>query len=641
MRNYYRIKDARPSEIEVGGWIRDFIKKEGYGMPGNLGKIGYPFNRSCWSARSMTDGGYAQWWPYEQSAYWVDSLVRASAVLKDDKILDAVREQIENSVKDDGEPFMGPSELKAFEGCNRWPHAVFFRALWMMFLYTGDEKYVRRMREHYLSDKYDYHTNRDIANVECMYRVAEYYGDEKLKKKANRAMQSFDNSGSSVNMRSAISDLMPHTHGVDVNENTKMGAVAYLYTGNEYMLNATKNSYEKLAGFHMLPDGVHTCYEATTGNESFKVHESCDISDYTYGLSFLLKATADGKYADRIERACFNALPGATGKDFRTAQYFSCVNQIICTRNSTHLSMWANTPRMAYQPHHYPECCVANIGRAMPNYALNMYGDCADGLYMNLYGESKFDGENISVEQNTDYPFEDTINIKVREVKGKNTLHVRIPEWSKGYELTKNGKAVKSEVVNGYVAIKVSEGDAFVLKFNYALTPAHSSDGGIYYYYGPLLLSLKLNEKWEIDREEKRQTKDFPAYNVTTEDDFGYALSGYEGNDAVITKKPISDSPFWDGSYPIEIKMKAKRLKNWTLVHKEGKKDLANGGEGIDEKQIECGATRVAGDLIFTPRLPSAEFVKKNLGEDAQITLVPYGCTRIRLTVFPKYDFES
>jgi hypothetical protein len=43
------------------------------------------------------------------------------------------------------------------------------------------------------------------------------------------------------------------------------------------------------------------------------------------------------------------------------------------------------------------------------------------------------------------------------------------------------------------------------------------------------------------------------------------------------------------------------------------------------------------GDFLFTPPLPTDAFMEKNgLGEEETITLVPYACAKVRLTVFPK-----
>lgn len=633
MKKYNKFEEIRPSEIKIGGWLKNFLDGEGSGMPGNLHKIGYPYDRFCWQYRTLTDGGYSAWWPYEQTAYWIDSVVRTAVLTDNDKLLDIVMEQIEKSFSDDSDPFIGPLEMKEQEGRNRWPHAVYFRALYALWGKTGDEKYIKKMYEHYKNDSFDYSSGRDIVNIETMFRLAEIYNDSELYSKACGFFEKFNHAQEQSNVPGMLSDDIPHEHGVTYNEHAKLGAIAYSYTGNREFLDASINAYEKIENYHMLPDGINSSSEATCGKESFRTHESCDISDYTWSAGYLLEATGDGKYADRIERACFNALPGAMLPYFKGIQYLSCVNQVICTRNSTHIEAWKNTARMAYQPHHYPECCVGNIGRAMPNYVMRMYQKLKDGVALSLYGDSVFNADGISLEQSGGYPFGDsiTIKVKIRDIN-KNKIKLRIPSWAKGFIFKVNGEPVNADIQNGYITYSAKDNDVLNLSFRKAFMSHHAADGGIYFTYGPFLLTLKIKERLEIDELEKRQTKEFPAYNIYPESEWRYAVTGLEKPEISFNK--INDNPFWDG-YPFEIKIKAKKLNNWDFVKISQEQIKYEGGEGIDQKQIECGATTIEEDLVLTPEIPSAEFVKNNVSEDEYITLVPYGCTTVRLTVFP------
>ena len=86
----------------------------------------------------------------------------------------------------------------------------------------------------------------------------------------------------------------------------------------------------------MLADGVNSSSEALAGNDALASHETCDISDYTWTIGYFLSTTGHVKWADRIEKAIFNAALGAITKDFKTMQYFSCPNQFIATGNSNH-----------------------------------------------------------------------------------------------------------------------------------------------------------------------------------------------------------------------------------------------------------------------------------------------------------------
>jgi hypothetical protein len=64
------------------------------------------------------------------------------------------------------------------------------------------------------------------------------------------------------------------------------------------------------------------------------MHETCDITDHAWALAYMLQATGDARYADRIEQVIFNALPGSLTKDFRALQYLSCTNQVVATSTS-------------------------------------------------------------------------------------------------------------------------------------------------------------------------------------------------------------------------------------------------------------------------------------------------------------------
>lgn len=81
MKKYSKFNEVRLKDIKPMGWLKDTLQCEKDGMPGHLHEIGYPYDRECWKYKSLAEGGYAAWWPYEQDAYRVDSIVRMSALL--------------------------------------------------------------------------------------------------------------------------------------------------------------------------------------------------------------------------------------------------------------------------------------------------------------------------------------------------------------------------------------------------------------------------------------------------------------------------------------------------------------------------------------------------------------------------------
>lgn len=636
---YDVLNEINFSQVEPKGWLKKILENERDGMPGHLDEIGYPYDLPCWQLKSMTDGGFEAWWPYEQTGYWIDSVTRAALLLRDNEFLQKVKSIIDESIENAQDGFIGPEDLKNdTTQRSRWPQAVYFRALYALWSGTGDSHYLEVMRKHYLLEYNKYERDRDGVNIETMLRVADILEDNELREKAKASYAEVQKNAKAENMDyytgNMLSDVSTYIHGVTLNEMGKLPAVYYSAFGDEEQLKAAIHLYEKIHKDHILPDGVHSSQEKTCGNDSLKAHESCNITDYTWSLSYLLAATGNGKYADRIERAIFNAAPGAIAPHFRAIQYLSSVNQVRAARNSTTAEAFRNTPRMAYQPHHYPECCVGNIGRAFPNYILHMYWESAGGFSAVLYGDSVFTGDEYTVTQRGSYPFNDKITFKFQCENPKHLrVGLRIPEWCKAPEVYVNGEKKTIVIENGFTFVEhtFKSEDVITLRLPMTFSAHESSDKGVYFDYGPLLLALKIKEKWTVDNGEPRQTANFPAYDVEPESAWNYAVTGKEN--PVIRRNTVSDDPWWSG-YPLEFDIPARIINGWTteIVTPECKDD----SEGINNKQVELGATEIKENLELTPPLPTPEFIRKNIDEDKTVTLVPYGCTHLRISIFPK-----
>lgn len=111
---------------------------------------------------------------------------------------------------------------------------MLFRALYALWSKTGDTVYLEKMREHYLNDKNDYSSNRDVVNVEMMLRRYEYFDDERLLQKAQKAYEGYNAIEEIKDCKESIVFLKGnshiHDHGVTFNETAKIAAIMYLYT---------------------------------------------------------------------------------------------------------------------------------------------------------------------------------------------------------------------------------------------------------------------------------------------------------------------------------------------------------------------------------------------------------------------------
>lgn len=629
MKYYGKFREVRLSSVKPEGWLRKMLENEKNGIPGHLNEIGYPFNKLCWKTKEATESWASNWWPYEQSAYWVDSLVRTAALLDDPALYEKVREQVDCALEQ-ADPYIGPDIIRGQGPCYRWPHAVFFRALTALWSKTGDEKYLDAMYRHYKADDFEYGTDRNVMALESMMRVAYEKGDEALLDKAIAHLEHFlevyrpgsDYFFSYCN--GLPEELLPREdtgcmfsylpavfHGVSYNETAKMPALAYLYTGKREYLELSQKVYRVIDDRHLMADGINSSGEALHGRDALAVHESCDITDYCWSMGYLLQATGDARYADAIERAMLNAYPAAIDRDYRSMQYFSAVNQVIAAHNTSYRPNFMDE-KMAYQGLHNPQCCAGNLGRALPNFALRMYQETDRGAVISLYGDSEYTGPHMSLRQTGAYPYGDECYIDVTAADAHNELLLRIPGWSVRTRILQNGREVDIDPVNGYAALTVSAGDRITLCTKKLLESHDNSDGGVYFTYGPFTMALSVAENVEIDRTARLWTEDFPAYNLTPLFDWGYAVTGYECPVMIQDgKDPDLQAPNEPG-FILEIT--ARILKDWKLAKKASKN----------------------GERLFTPPIPSQSFIKRHLGKEVKIRLVPIGCTLLRLTVFPR-----
>jgi len=642
MRTYGSFREARLSQVTPSGWLRTMLEKERDGFAGHLDEIGYPYNLPCWQLKTMADGGFEQWWPYEQTGYWMDSMTRTAYLLRDEKMIQKFRGIIDTSIENAVSGFIGPDDLQNGADVSHWPHAVYFRAIYALWSATGDEKYLKAMERHYFLPDTHYDNNRDAVNVESMLRVAQQLDSGELRDFARKNYLSLQEKSAETEdygWKKMLTETPTGIHGVTLNEIGKLPALYYLYFGDAEHLKAVVHLYEKILRDHMLPDGVHSSHEWTAGNDSLQCHESCDISDFTWSVGYLLEATGEAKYGDLIERAIFNAAPGVIAPDFSGIQYFSSVNQVRATRNACHADAFQNTTRMAYQPHHYPECCVGNIGRAFPNYVARMYWETEDGIACVLYGDSEFTGKGITLKQTGGYPFHDTVTFTVScEGETGLSLRFRLPGWCKAPVLSVNGEKAEYETEKGFAVIRRiwKTGDTVTLQLPMEFASHVTDEGGVYFDYGPILLSLRIRENWAKDEEEPRQTAAFPAFAVEPESPWSYAVTGAET--PRITFHEVGENPWWNEKPWLEAVIPARILTNWTTVKKSSV--AKHGEQGIDAKQIMLGAVEVREDLEQMPPLPTAEEIAAGLGETEEITLIPFGSSHLRVTVFPRANAE-
>lgn len=641
--NSYR--EIETNKVSANGWLYEYLNRQKKGLTGQLDTITYPFNTATWSSNKDQALYEANWWPYEQVGYWIDGMQKCGYILDDQDLVDKANKYMQFVLDNpDEDGYLGPQFMKQNKKDKRWSHAVLFRSMITRYLVTKEESILNKLSNHYLGEKDDNVDGRNICNIEIILWLYEETKDVKLLDKAIQLYELYNEiSTEETTIKAMLSDKKPSIHGVTYNEIAKLGVLMYKYTGKEEYLDATKNAYEKLDKMCMLVDGVHSSSEYIRGNDVLDSHETCDIADYTWAVGYLYQITKEAKYGDAIERACFNAAPGAIKKDFTALQYVSCPNQVISNTYSNHNEYFKGNTWMSYRPKPGIECCTGNVNRIMPNYVSKMWMlEDENTIVAALYGPSsithQIGGENISIIQDTNYPFEDIIKFKIELENIEEldfNLKLRIPGWTKGYKIFVNGNISElSKDDKGFCTLSqiFKDKDVITLELSSEITTSNWSNQGITIEKGPLVYALKIDEKWEVTNDQNTVNKAFPDYNVYPMSPWNYGIA--ESKELIEEIKVVrneNDCYPWDvNNAPITLQVPATVIKNWTTEKTECMQ--VNYDDDVEEIKYET----IQGEFEFTPPIPTKEEIAKLLNEEkTNITLVPYGCTSLRVTIFP------
>lgn len=634
---YGTFAEGKIGDVTPKGWIAEFLSRQVSGMTGHPEALSYPYNSCLWagSLDRNTDSYGSDWWRYEQTAYYTDGLLRLGHLIDGEELIEKGRAGIRytlDNVSPDGE--LGQT---GFWG--RWPFAVFFRAMQAEYEAEADQEILDALERHYMyivdsgerigvfreGQKFPW---RNIMTIEGMLWTYARTGNKALLDYAVREWDAGE--ATELNMEEIMSDRSPHMHGVTYTEEMKLPMLLYAYTGEQKYLDAALRANEKLVKDHLLPDGVPSSNEYLDGNDPRTSHETCDITDYTWTLGYYLMITGEGRYADAIEKAVFNAGPGAATKDFKALQYFSSVNQFIATGSSDHNEFKKGSTWMAYRPTHETECCAGNIHRFMPDYVSRMWleGESENELVAAMYGPSEVqhtlsDGKVVTVLEDTDYPFDGEIRFEFSMDKSARfPLTFRVPGWCKDAEIQVNGSGYDLVLDDdGFYTLerRYRDGDVITLLFDMPVevkgwpegADPHSDEYvGSYVQRGPVLYSYAIPSDWEEDVNvyENMHGKvslnpDFKCWSITPAGEWNWSLAVSDEDKPQYSPADEHAYPFDLEENPYVITVPVVSVEGWEL--EEGR---------------------------YTPALPS-EFETGN--ELMAVDLVPYGATTLRLTVFP------
>ena len=602
------LKDIRPD-----GWLKEKLISQKEGLTGHPEALSYPYNTCLWAGEIPRMGTHGRdWWRYEQTAYYTDGLLRLGYLLQDQEFIDKGEAGIEYTLAHPWKNGRLGSKLVDYT----WPFAVFFRAVKAQYDVSPDPAMLEALTRHFDSIPMDLLIRkRNIISIEGMLWTAAHTGNKALVEKADSAFrlraQLLEDTTLSRDDRVTPEFLRAeepyNMHGVTMSEILKLPIMLYAATGDTWYKDLATYSLNRLYEEDGLPDGLFTSAEWLQGKGIRHSHETCNATDMSWTLGYFLEILKDAKYADQLEKIVFNAGSGSVTQDFKALQYYSSVNQFLATGTSNHNKDNYCSTWMAYRPTHQTECCAGNIHRMYPNYAARMWLRGKEEAVAALYGPSSFlYNKDLTFTEETDYPYGETVTITAQgSAKAKLTL--RVPGWCTGATLTVNGKNNGNPLQAGtFVTLnrKWKSGDKVVLTLPMETRRQIAYGGGVWFERGPLVYSYAIPATFTKD------TTRYPNMN-----------GKYPADDQAFPCWDIQPSGPWN--YAVKANATAQ-LQNGNLI--------------IPVTPIDWEFDKGPKGENLTPDIPDNP---APIGPEEYITLVPYGQTTLRLTVFPQITHDA
>jgi len=618
--------------VQPKGWLYEQLKLSAEGMTGHLDEI--------WRDVGPDNGwlgGKGDAW--ERGPYWLDGLVPLAYILKDKSLIRKAGKWIEAvlaSQREDGYFGPVPDSTRTF-GDSRWerrqawqekakmdwwPHMVMLKVLQQYYDATGDQRVIDFMTRYFkyqqkwLPQKpLDYWTHwaksRGGENLASIFWLYNRTGDEFLLDLGQMVFEQ------TLDWTARFTGGYPDSwHGVNTAMGVKQPVVWYQFSRDEKYLKAVKQGIHDLMKFHGQIEGLWSGDELLHGTDPTHGTELCTVVEYMFSLETLIQITGDPEYIDWLERVAYNALPAQVKPDFTGRQYYQMPNQIACSKEWHNYTTKHGETESLFGLETGYGCCTANYHQGWPKFAANLwYATQDNGLAALVYAPCEItakvaDGVEVVFTEETDYPFSGKIKFTFK--KGKAVffpLHLHIPAWCDRAVVHVNGKEYSKPLPGEMTDVvrKWRAGDVVELLLPMKVRTPHWHERAAGVERGPLIYALRIETQWK----KIGGNEPYATYEILPKSPWNYGLlrEYVKHPDSLFTveKGFVACQPWKMENAPVRIIAKARRITQWQRY----------GG--------------VTGPIPYSPYWGS---IRSNEPVE-EIVLIPYGCTKLRISEFP------
>ena len=649
MKIYSKLRRFPLGAIKAEGFLRDQLIRGKTGMAGNLYKlepemIADPFIKRSY-VPAWVDGNQEGWGAEISGNFWT-GYIQHAFVLDDEEMKAVATEWVDKVLarqREDGYlGTYGEEGSDMFDDYNAWGTACGMRGLIAFYEATGRRDVIEAVHrcmlwfvENWSGDKKTCYAGPFI--IEPMIYTYYHTGDERLVKFSEEYLDYVTRHDLfSVSYKKMLTEEYHYNsnHTAGLGTTGRLPALVYTATGNEDYLNATVNCYKKIRerSTHLSGGPVSvTEYLGPVGSTTET--EYCSFAFYNATYSYLSAITGDPFYGDRMEELFYNGAEGARKKDERAIAYLTAPNQIFATMDSSAIF----GDMQVYAPCYTTSCCPVNAVAVVPEFVRGLLlTDEYGNVYANAYGPCSLDHDGLKLSVKTEYPFRGRVSLEIG-CEREFTLCLKVPEWAIGYKVTFAGDGTTPEKDGAYLKLhrKWKIGDTVSIEFTAEVRVIKVDDSDwagkhpIAVKYGALLYSYHIPERWEETpgRPMTPLPENWSWYNVMPE---------------------FKDVDVRDSHEQLGLR---KWQFSWNVALDEA---LTSADFEVEEVDTDGYVWEVPKIKLHThcykaPYLcspyqaktlePSEEY--QFVTEKLPLTLVPYGCTNLRITYFPKAHLEK
>ncbi len=619
-----KFRPLPPGAIRPLGWLGRQLRIQADGLSGHLDEFWPDVGQSKWF------GGPAEGW--ERAPYWLDGVIPLAWALDDAPLKARIAHYVDFIVthqRPDGwySPYPEDTVTKRYD---MWAILLANKMLVQYHEATGDErvlkavgKSLRAMLEGLdRTPLYDWGKYRWFEGLISVFHVYERTREPWLLDLARKIhAQRFDYDsfyrGEDIAVPTPRRGLWKWAkHVVNTGMAPKGSALAWRLGVREADPSFPARMIGILDRHHGQVTGMFTGDECLAGKNPVQGTELCSVVEFMYSLEILLSVFGDPAFGDRLERIAFNALPAALTPEMWAHQYDQQVNQVQCMINPDH--MWTtNGPESnlyGLEPNF--GCCTANLHQGWPKFAAHLWMKTPDeGLAAVAYApsEARFAAHGVPVTAalETDYPFREALKITVKtDAPARFPLVLRVPAWAEGATVRVGDGREEALKPGTFHRIEREWKGAVEVAMRFPMRPQANVryNEAVSVERGPLVYALKIGETWSRVNADKPQRElphgDFEVRPATPWN-YGLLLDEKSVEAGVrFEERPVGDKPFSPEGAGMTASVKGRKIKAWTMAHGWAA-EIAPGPAESDEPL-----------------------------EDQ--TLIPYGCTNIRITEFPR-----